>query len=169
MQQEGGGRRRRDKTDENGTEKKGKGERGLSKKNEPREPAGPPGKRTQTHTPDPRFTLNTHTVKTAGLSLHLQLNFSLRLTPPLSPHHDLLCAIAPVSSHTHRLLLPLILLGGRAEKQSDVLPSHFLFVFSHFSSVNGVLYLPSLPRPPPLFVSTLHHFFCSFLSSLAHF
>lgn len=49
----------------------------------------------RTHTPDLRFTLNTQ--RKRQVSLHLSLNFSLRLAPPLSPHRDLCGAIAPVS------------------------------------------------------------------------
>lgn len=122
------------------------------KKRAAREPAGPPGKHTHTHTPDPRFTLNTHTEKTAGLSLHLSLNFSLRLAPPLSPLRDLPRAIAPVSSHTHthtQIIASSYSSRGDEQKNSVTCYPHISCLFSHFSSANGV------PPPPLLFLIRL--------------
>lgn len=145
-----------------------KQECGLSEKQATRKPAGPP----DTHTPDPQFTLKHTEKKTAGLPLHLSLNFSLRLAPPLSPRHDLPCAIAPVSTHTHTHTDYCFLLFFWGTSRKTKCYPHISCLFSVISPpLMGFLTSPALsfcfcfPRPlfslSPLF-STL---ICSYKST----
>lgn len=168
------------------------GERGLSKKQKKqnpatREPAGP----SHTHTWPLIHPKHTHrkrqvsrfTSSWTSLSVSLSLSHLAVTSPTLSL----------LSPHTHTDYCFLLFFWGGGQNNSDVLPSHFLFVFSHFFSANGLLLLlviphpqtpfpPSFSTPPPFSLSlcfyklhALHPFFPSLsllfrvLTSFCHF
>lgn len=132
----------------------GGGERGLSKKQKKqnpatREPAGP----SHTHTWPLIHPKHTHrkrqvsrfTSSWTSLSVSLSLSHLAVTSPTLSL----------LSPHTHTDYCFLLFFWGGGQNNSDVLPSHFLFVFSHFFSANGLLLLLVIPHPqtpfPPSF------------------
>lgn len=118
-------------------------------------------RRVHTHTPDLRFTLNTQrkrqvflfTSRWTSLSVSLPLSHLTMTSAVLS----LLSLARPLSlSHSDYCFL---VFSSRewAEQQSDVLPSHVLFVCSHSSSANGV-HSPARPFSPLLlFCLSLFH------------